>query len=991
MEGKITDVKSRQPLDGVSIVIKGTTNQTITDENGKFTLRTGQKFPYILQITLIGYKPLELPVQGSPLDVGLEPVDSVLSDIVVIGYGTQKKSDLTGAVASVPNEAKKQPVASLERLLQGSVSGVVVTQTSGQPGAGVSVQIRGSNSINASSDPLYVIDGFPVNNDYSITNSGVAVGPNLNPLSSINPSDIESIDVLKDASATAIYGSRGANGVVMVTTKRGSRNKSSINLESYYGTQKVIRTIPLLNAKEWWQLRSDAAYNSGTTPYLPSVSGYSLDTTGVGTDWQAAAFRTAPMQSHSLSILSGGDKTKISLSGNYFEQDGVIINTGYKRISTRLNIDHQYNSRLKLIADINGTRQTANIAPNSIVQGLLFTPPSLPIYQDNDSFVVNSPFESVYANPINTLYNVTNQSITNRFLGNVSGEYTLFPGLKLKVLFGADVVDNKENLYYPSTTYEGQSYDGYAQIGSKSTYNWLNENTLSYQAKVGRKGRLDAVGGFTAQQSKSKGYTAISYGFNFDDLTYNDLSAGTTAGTPSSSSVTWSLASYLGRVNYVYDNKYMLTASFRADGSSKFGEGHKWGYFPSGALGWIVSKEDFFKNIHQVSNLKLRVSAGSTGNQGIDPYQSLAQLSTYVYNFSSTTVIGYAPSSVTNKSLGWEKTLQLDGGIDLGLFDDRIAVSADYYYKKTTDLLLTGTVSGTSGLADLSNSQTSTTFQNIGAIANKGVDISITSQNIQNNDFSWKTIGIFSTNSNKILKLTTGVDQYIPSSGSPSIAKVGHPIGSFIVYQTDGLIKEGMTPLTPRTDVAVGAQQFKDIDGDGSITTSDRVIVDNKLKYTAGLTNVVTYRGFSLSAFFYASVGGKIYNQNEANLELGTGYTNGSKVELRRYTSTNTDTDIPRAYQDPSVTLSSKFIEDATYYRLKNVSLSYTIPNLVLSALKIKSFVFYVSAQNLFTWTNYTGYDPEVSRNGQSLLTKGVDNAVYPNSKSYQIGISASF
>ncbi|MFT4092536.1 MAG: TonB-dependent receptor [Niabella sp.] len=992
LEGTVSDEVTGLPLEGANIIIEGVTNQTTTDAKGRFELRTGQKFPYNIIITFVGYEKKIVLADGSPVTIKLKPsAGNNLDDVVVVGYGTQKKSDITGSIASVPSVVKNQPVASVERLLQGSVSGVVVTQTSGQPGGGVSVQIRGSNSINASSDPLYVIDGFPVNNDYGVTSAGIAVGPNLNPLTTLNPNDIASIDVLKDASATAIYGSRGANGVVIITTKKGSKSRSSINYDAYYGVQKVIRMLPLLNAKEWWDLRKDAAANSGTTASLPTVTGYSLDTSGEGTDWQAAAFQTAPMQSHSLSILTGTGKTSIAISGNYLDQDGVIINTGYKRISTRFNVDHQYNSKLRLNASIVATRATGDIAPNSIIQGLLFTPPSLPIYQDDGSFVVNSPFETIYANPINTLYNVTNESITNRLLGNISGEYTVLPGLKVKVLLGTDVIDNKENLYYPSTTYEGASYNGYASIGSKFTSNWLNENTLSYQGSLGEKGQIDALAGFTAQQSKTKGYTATAYGYSFDELTYNDLGSATTAGIPSSSASDWALASFLGRVNYVYDEKYLLTATLRADGSSKFGAGHKWGYFPSAAVGWTISKENFFSNVCTINNLKLRLSLGTTGNQGIDPYQSLAALETYVYNFSGTTVVGYAPSSVTNNTLSWEKTYQLNAGLDIGLFDDRISIAADYYSKKTTDLLLTGTVSGTSGLADLSNGQTSTTFQNIGAIVNKGFDFSITTLNL-NSAVTWKTIGIFSTNSNKVLSLTPGVNEYIPSSGSPSIAAVGHPIGSFIVYQTDGLIQEGQTPLTPSADVAVGAQQYKDIDGDGSITTADRIIVDNKLKFTAGLTNEISYKGFTLSAFLYASVGGKIYNLNEATLQLGTGYTNGSAVMLNRWTPENTNTDVKRAYQNPAITLADRFIEDATYYRLKNISLGYSFPASFLSHTKaVKALKIYISAQNPLTWTNYSGYDPEVSRNGQSLINKGIDNAVYPNSKSYQVGLSASF
>ncbi|WP_343667982.1 TonB-dependent receptor [Chitinophaga sp.] len=988
VSGTVVDARTKEPLPGASIKIEGVTNQTVTDDKGNFRLVTGQKLPYHVIVRFIGYDTLRVELTTSPARIELTQTLNQLDGVVVVGYGTQKKSDVTGSIASVPPAVKEQPVNSIERLLQGSVAGVVVTQTNGQPGGGVSVQIRGNNSISAGSDPLYVIDGFPINNNYSVTNSGVTNGPNINPLSTLNTADIESIDVLKDASATAIYGSRGANGVVLITTRKGSKNKSSINYDGYYGVQKVIKTIPLLNAREWWALRKDAATNSGKSVTLPTVTGYSLDTSGEGTDWQAAAFTTAPMQSHSLSIFSGSEKTRLAIAGNYLKQEGVIIKTGFERFSARLNVEHDYNTKLKITSSIIGTHTKANVAPANIVQGLLYTPPSLPIYQDDGTYVKNSPFETVYANPINTLNNQTNETITNRFLGNVAGEYTIADGLKAKVLLGADVIDNKQNRYLPKSTYEGSSYNGYAAVGSLFTSNWLNENTITYDRQFNDKHRISTVAGFTAQQSQSKGVTAVSYGYTSDNLTYNDLGSGTSAGTPGSSALKWSLASYLARVNYAFDDRFLVTFSFRADGSSKFSAGNKWGYFPSGAIGWNIYKERFFENVKGINVLKLRLSAGSTGNQDIDAYQSLARIAYYPYNFSGTAVSGYAPKTVSNKNLTWEKTFQVNAGLDIGLLNGRISIVTDYYYKKTTNLLLTGTVPGTSGLADLSNNQTSTTYQNIGAISNKGFELNINSNNLTG-EFRWNTILNFSRNTNKILQLTEGVEEYIPSSAAPSIAKIGHPVGSFIVYKTDGIIQEGETALTPQADTGPGGQQYKDINGDGKITSAgDRIVIDNQLKFTGGLTNSFSYKGFDLSIFFQASVGGKLYNTNEAQLELGTGYTNASRVMLRRWTPTNTNTDVKEAYQDPAITISDRFIEDATYYRLKNVSLSYSFPRSFLTAAKLKGLRLYISAQNLVTWTNYTGFDPEVSSNGQSLINKGVDNNSYPNNKSYQAGLT---
>ncbi|MEA5138681.1 SusC/RagA family TonB-linked outer membrane protein [Arcicella rigui] len=999
ISGKVIDSRTKEPIIGAAIAIKGTSVGVTTDANGKFVLKTSTKPPFTIVTTFVGYKKKEIEVvEFENLTISLlESKGQRLDEVIVVGYGTQKRSDITGSIASVPLEIKSQPVVSVERLLQGSIAGAIVTQTSGQPGGGVSVQIRGNNSITAGSDPLYVIDGFPINNDYSLNDAGVTDGSKINPLSTLNTADIESIDVLKDASATAIYGSRGANGVVIITTKNGTKGKSVINYDAYYGVQEVIRTIPLLNAGEWWALRKDAAKNSGKTTSLPSVSGYTLDTSGVGTDWQAAAFRKAGIQSHSLSILSGSDKTRLSVSGNYLKQDGVLQNTDFVRYSGRFALDHDYSKNFKITSSLVTSYTKSNVAPAAIVGNLLLTPPSLPVYRTDGSFVVLSPFESALQNPINSLYNQLNETKTSRILGNVAGELTLIEGLKLKVLFGIDLVDNKQNRYLPSTTAEGQSLSGLATVGSVFTTNWLNENTLAYEKQLGQKGKLNAILGFTAQQSNTEGTVAEAAGFATDAFSYNNLGTGITNRTPRSYANDWALASYLGRVNYAYDDRYLFTFTLRADGSSKFGDGNKWGYFPSAAFGWNISNEKFWQQSNKVTNLKLRLSAGSTGNQSIPAYQSLSQLAYFRYNFSNTTVSGYAPNTVPNPNLGWEKTFQVDTGIDVGLFNNRITLVADYYYKKTTDLLLTRTVPGTSGLSDFYNGQASTIYQNIGAVSNKGYELYINSHTIDNKDLKWNTTLVYSKNTNEILSLGDGVTQIIPSISSPSIAKVGYPVGSFIVYQTDGVIQSGDTPLTPQANKSAGGQKYKDISGpngvpDGVISQAyDRVVISNQPDFTAGLTNTFSYKGFDLSIFFQANVGGKIYNANRANLELGTGYTNATRDLLNRWTTTNTNTDVKAAYQDPAVTISDRFIEDATYYRLKNISFGYNFPSKFLKNAHLKNLRVYVSAQNAATWTKYTGFDPEVSLNGQSLINKGVDQGVYPNNKSYQVGLSVSF
>lgn len=1009
-----------EPLPGATILLKGTNTSTVADVQGNFTIKAGKETPFTLVINSVGYKTQDVEIyelSDEAIEVALKS-DNILDEVVVIGYGELKRKDITGAVASIPTELKIQPVASVERLLQGSIPGAIVTQTSGQPGGGVSVQIRGSNSITASSDPLYVIDGFPINNDYSIADAGVTSGPKINPLSSINSGDIESVDVLKDASATAIYGSRGANGVILITTKKGKANESSIHYDAYYGVQEVIRTLPLLTAGEWWQLRKDAAFNTSATAvanlksanksYLASAAagGYTLDTAGVGTDWQKQAFHKAAIQSHSISIYSGTDKTKIGFGANYFNQDGVIRNTGFQRYSARFNIDHEFNDRFRIMSYVNASSMSAQVGPDNIVPNLLQSPQSVPVYKNDGTFLVLSGLDQALANPINSLYNQTNETNTKRLLANISGEYKILDGLTAKVLFGTDVVINKQNRYLPQSTQEGLLLLGVATVGQLNTINWLNENTLNYSKTFGEIHSFNAVAGFTAQRSTTEGVVAAANNFSSDFFEYNNLGVAVTPNSPSSTYSQWSLASWLARVNYSLKEKYLLTLTIRSDGSSRFGADNKWGYFPSAALGWNLHEEDFIKGINQISFFKLRGSVGLTGNQSIPPYSSLSQLNYFRYNFNGQTVSGYAPGNVANPGLGWEKTVQVDVGADIGLFNNRVDLVLDYYYKRTSDLLLNAIVPGSSGLAvggNINAGQQAAVYQNLGEVENQGFELGINTQNTTG-EFKWNTIAVFSTNNNKVLSLGNGIDQIIPNTNAPSVIQVGKPLGSFIVYQTDGLIQPeeaGANALTPQAFKGAGAQKYKDQNGDGVITQAgDRVVIGNQPGINAGITNTFSYKGFDLTVFFQGSFGAKLYNQNRAQLELNNGANNGAHDAVNAYRVPGTrgaddpgftDTDVKAAYQDPAITVSDRFIEDASYVRLKNVSFGYRIPESLLSRARIKSLRFYISAQNYWTWTDYTGYDPESSASGQSLINRGVDNGVYPNNKSIQGGVQLSF
>ncbi len=1004
IKGKVIDGATKETAVGVIIHIKETTIGTTTDLDGNFELKTTKSLPFTIIANGVGYEQKEIEIfeEGEPLQIVLSS-SNVLGEIVVVGYGEQKRKDVTGSISSIPAELKAQPVASVERLLQGAVAGAVVTQTSGQPGGGVSVQIRGNNSITAGSDPLYVIDGFPINNDYSVVDAGVTDGPKINPLSSLSTNDIESIDVLKDASATAIYGSRGANGVVIITTKKGSRDQSSITYDGYVGASSVIRTIPVLNAGEWWNLRKAAAINSGKLGTLinnnaniltnAKLGGYPLDTLGEGTNWQKEAFRNGLVQSHNLSIFSGSDKTRFAISGNYFKQEGALINTDFIRYAGRVGIDHDYSKKLKLSANINASNSKAQVAPQAVVTNLLLTPPSLPVYRDDGSFVVNSPFESSLANPINSLVNQINETRTNRLLGTTSGDYKITKDLTARVLVGVDVIDNKQNRYLPQSTAEGLALGGSAAVGSSFTTNWLNENTLNYSTIFRNIHKLNILGGFTAQRSVTKGSLTAAAGFPNDILTFNNIGVGVTTRPVGSFSSDWSLASWLGRVNYSLREKYLLTLTLRVDGSSRFGPDNKWGYFPSVAVGWNAHDEDFLKEIKSLTNLKIRGSIGITGNQSIPPYSSLAQLSSFRYNFSNTTVSSYGFTTVSNPNLGWEKTTQGDLGFDLGLFKNKISIIADYYYKRTSDLLLNAPVSGTSGLSFhdplINPSQSSTVYQNIGVVANQGYELAVFTENLTGR-FGWNTTLVLSQNNNKVLDLGNGITQVIPNIQQPSVLQIGAPVGSFLVYQTDGLIKDGDAALTPQAQKGIGGQKYKDLNGDGKITQDyDRVLIKNTPPLVIGLTNTFKYSGFDLTVFFQASIGGKLYNSNRGSLELGTGYVNATKDFLKEWNGTNEDVKAP--YQDPAITISDRFIEDASYTRLKNVSLGYTFPVKLTNKAKIKTLRLYLSGQNLLTWTKYTGFDPEVSFTGQSLINKGIDQGVYPNSRTILGGVTVTF
>jgi len=981
--GNIIDQKSKEPLIGATVQIKGTTHAVTTDINGKFYFQTGQKFPYTLVISFIGFKTKEEIVNEEAVTIQLEEDQKLLNEVVVIGYGQLLKKDVTGSIESVNSQSIKAVQTSLDRALQGTVAGVNVTQTSSQPGGGISVRVRGGSSIQGGNEPLYVVDGFPIYN--SDQNAGVASGSNSNPLASINPSDIESITVLKDASSTAIYGSRGANGVIIITTKKGKTNENRVSYDVSYGIQKLNNKLDLLDAKGFARLRNDALYDSapakGKNQYL---SDEQINALGAGTDWQDETFRSAKTQNHQLSISGGNQRTRYAISGNYFNQDGIIKNTDFNRYSARINLDTDINSKVRFGLNLTGSKTTADLAPTGLISAIISMPATATVVDANGNYTLRNPFENIFSNPIAALNKRINNSNSYRVLATTYGEYDIIDDLVLKVSFGTDIQNNRENSYLPTSIFEGLALNGEAKIGYFNSSSWLNENTLTYSKAIQNKHFFNILAGYTQQRSTREIVSTGSQNFVTDALTYNALQSGNTPLTPISSSNTWALNSYLGRVNYNYEGKYFATASIRSDGSSRFGKNNKWGYFPSAALAWQVSKENFFSPLSAaINSLKIRASYGSTGNQEIGEYQSLSTLESVKYIFGEQIVTGFRPSRIANSFLGWEQTNQFDGGLDLGVLKNKLFLTLDLYQKITSNLLLDVQIPYTSGHTS--------SLQNFGSVRNRGIEIGANTQ-LGRGAFSWSSNFNIAFNNNEVTQIGNGASFYTFGN---YIVKVGEPLGSFYGAVTDGVLQkvdiETKGKLTGNAVPKAGDRLYKDINGDGSFTTAaDRTTIGTaQPKFTGGFNNTFNYKGFELNVLFQGSYGNKILNGNGQSLELFNGQQNASIAALDRWTETNPSTTTPRAKLDPAPVFSDRYVEDGSFLRAKNVSLTYSLPKPLLEKAKIEAVKIRLSGQNLWTLTNYTGFDPEVT-NGSSI-SPGTDSGIYPTSKTYSLGLNLTF
>ncbi|WP_246225204.1 TonB-dependent receptor [Spirosoma terrae] len=986
VSGTVTDEKG-EGLPGVSVLVKGTQRGTSTSATGSYQLAVPNESA-ILVFSFVGFQSQEIEVgKRTTVSVTLKTDDKSLDEVVVVGYGTVKKSDLTGSVAKVGEaNIKATPIPSLDRAMQGRAAGVQVTTNSAQPGGSATIRIRGSGSVNASNDPLYVIDGFPTGN-----------------LNSINTDDIESIEILKDASATAIYGSRGSNGVVLVTTKRGKAGKAVVSYDGYYGNQTPRYIIPLLNARQFAELVNEAQTNNGGKPYFDgSTAERPLPSTlGEGTDWQRVVLRDAPQQSHQLSVSGGSPTSRYAISAGYFSQDGIIPRSDFKRYTLRTNLDNELSSRVKVGMTIQGAYTIKNgprteTAGNRAVDGAIASAfnfsPTFPIYNADGSYYKNvGVLNGLGAdNPMAMINEFTDRTSLIRLLANTYVDVKILEGLTFRTTFGADLQTSKNNYYVTRLATLGASLGGSGSVSSSQSINWLNENTLNYTRQLGTDHNINAVIGYTFQGINAESVDANANTFADDFALYNNLGAGSTLVAPSTGSSQWRLISYLARVNYSLKDRFLFTLTGRRDGSSRFGPNNKFGFFPSGAFAWKLANEPFMKGLTGVSDAKIRASYGLSGNQEIGNYQYLANISSAPYVLGGALQVGSATGGIGNPDLRWEKNAQFDVGFDVGLFNNRVQVSADYYNKLTSDLLFSVSVPTSSGFGN--------TLKNIGSVRNTGFEFALNTINIDRGGFRWSSEFNISFNKNKILTLDgrqefrTGSDATISNTAqNPILLRVGSPLGSFFGLVTDGIFQnQADVDASAQKTAKPGDLRYVDRNGDGVINDLDRDIIGNaNPDFFGGFNNTFSYKGFDLNLFFQGSFGNDIINYATFDLINLTGGNNQSARVLDRWTPTNGGNTIPRANAaGGSRLLSSLHVEDGSYLRLKNISLGYTLPATLINKAGFSSVKVYVAAQNYLTFTKYTGYDPEVNRYGSSSLSQGIDYGGYPASKTLLIGLN---
>ena len=997
IKGHIIDARTGEPLIGASVAIKSAKLQgVVTDEDGFFQLESKVEPPLTLKVKFIGYREQDVDVYDfeEPVEIALLDNANKLSEVVVVGYGTQKRKSLTGAVTTVKNDELLQVSTSLDNILGGAVAGLDATSSSGQPGSSVNIRIRGGNSINGGNEPLYVIDGVLIYNSSSSTNTGNSyAGTNFNPLASINPSDIESIEVLKDVSASAIYGSRGANGVIIVTTKKGKKGKLKVNYGYSVGVSNIRKTLDLLDAQQWGDLYLELATDAqkkatGVTP--EAVASW-----GKGTDWQDELFRTATTQQHQLSISGGGDKDRFLISGNYVNQNGIVRGTDFTRIGGRFNYERDLFKNLTVGVKANVSKTTRNgqqglrgSAGNfsGLLDKALRSSPAVAVYNPDGSWNYENPFESGdfvrnehTINPIADLVDVSAETKSDNVLVSGFASWEIIPGLRFRTQGSVNIINTRQNIFGGEYSQIGFNSNGYGAIGTRRSESDQFEATLTWNKKFGNHA-LEVLGGYTYQQEKSERLHGSTAYFANENLSYHSLQSGSLNLATESAFVNSVLYSGIGRINYSLLDRYHLTATLRADGSSRFAKNNKWGWFPSLGASWNVNDEKWLKDIKWIEDLKLRASIGTVGNQEIGDYRFLSTYAATHYFFGGTKNTAYYRSGLGNDNLKWESTTSYDLGFDFNILKGRVGFVFDYYKKKTSDLLLEIPVEQTTGF--------STQLSNIGNVTNEGVEFAVNASLIQKKDLSWNASANIAHNTNKVTSLGGAQSEIINGN---TIIRVGEALGTYYGWEFDGVVQKGddlskvPVPSTKAT-IEYGDAKWVDQNGDGVVDQeNDRVVLGSaQPKFTYGFASQLRYKKWDLSLNFQGSYGNKLYNQLQQALETPNISYNGSAVLLDRWTENNPSTTIPRAYVGSSTALylDSRYIEDASYLRLKNIQLGYNLQPKLKNGQKLGLYL-YASAQNLLTITNYRGYDPEYS--GYT------DNGTYPSARTFTFGVKLSY
>jgi len=989
--GKVTDAETDDPLIGVNIIIKGTTSGGITDFDGNYsiTAETGD----VLVFSYLSYETVELKLgnQGV-LNLKMEPDFNQLEEVVVVGYGSQKRSDVTGALSSISSEDLKEvPVTGLDQAIQGRAAGVQVTQNSGAPGGGVSIRVRGIGST-LSAEPLYVIDGIPVVNDNSSsrTNYDGIEGTTQasNTLNTINPNDIESIEILKDASATAIYGARAANGVVLITTKRGKAGKSKLSLESYVGTQKLATKVDVLNLQEYAQYYNDNPFNR-----IEEFADISL--LGEGTDWQEEIFRRAYNNNIQLSLTGGGERTQFAISGGFNRNEGIVVGSAFQRFSAKINLDHQISDRVRIGNSLLVARTREDITLNDNTRGVVYTAllfaPAAPVRNADGSFAApQDEIELNFINPVSRALEIEDINRKTRLLANFYFEVDLLPFLKYRTEFGTDLFFAGQSTFSPAYQ-RGQLFaNSSINVSKNENRFWINKHLLTFNKDFKDKHKINALLGFEAQE--------FGYEFLFasrNDLPNNEviaLSLGD-AGQQNNGggSGDGALVSYFGRLNYSFLDRYQITATLRADGSSRFGPNNRYGIFPSAAFAWRISNEPFLKGMEQLSNFKLRLGYGAVGNQEIPLYSFLSNVGPFNAVQGDRIVTAFGPNNIPNPDVRWESSFQTNFGIDLGLFNNRLEIIADYYIRRADGNLLPALLPATTG-------GLSAPFVNVGEIVNNGLEITLNTQNTTGK-FDWSTSINFTKATNEVTNLGANGSLTASVENRPvTRTEVGLPIGQFYGWVVKGIFQEptDVTEAPFQTiDTRAGDIQFEDLNDDGIIDAADQTFIGNPLPdFTLNVSNRISFKGFDLSFLFQGVFGNDILNMVRRRTESFEGFGNQSTVILDRYRPSAPSETIPRAVPanpNGNDRISTRFIEDGTFVRLRNASLGYTIPRTLTKRFGIANLRVYASGQNLITWTEYTGYDPEIGSFNQNPLINGVDNGRYPISRAYTFGINVNF